>query len=143
MHRHFLASVRCSEAHRAEELSYRDPSRVLPVLQLSLSEIEPFKINQVEHFINKSARHGLAHSPLKFLKTRSSLRINDDNLAVENRAGHLKRFDRFDDVQELLCPVFAVSAPESHTASVDPTEHSIAIKLQLVKPLVTGWWVFY
>jgi len=79
---------------------------------------------------------------LELLKTGTAAGVQHDDLTIEYGCGCGDRLDGSRNARELRGPIYAVATPEPDLTVIDAAKHAVAIKLQLMQPLVSCWRFF-
>ena len=72
---------------------------------------------------------------LERLEAGAALAIEHDRFAVEQRGSRGQRRERGREVREAVGPVVPVARDEARRSALDPSQHPVAVELDLVEPL--------
>src|SRR5690606_13276223 len=107
-------------------------------LELDIRQIMAAQVRQVEHLVDQTLGAIRGQRFLQLPEAARAVRLQRDELAVEQRLIDTEIGERVDECREARRPVLAIAAEEPHPPALDAGDQAITVELDLVKPSVAG-----
>jgi hypothetical protein len=99
------------------------------------AQIAPAEFDEIE-----GAEMHVAATAAQSIKLGKAGIVAGDRLAIDQAGGDLEPVQRPHDERKALCPVMSVASEKPHASGPAPRQQPKAVMLDLVNPVVAGWW---